>query len=189
MAGSHRSGIRPCPYASMFKPCAIHLATISTSRECLIIPARRCSINVTPVKRPCILSFKSYAPVPQTLRKQTLGLRECDWTLSHIWCLIIRDIELSTTDYLSPSFATFDFALVHLRDGSSRRCCCESCMDRPSQVLLFSWWLPNRVDRQCQYDPSDIKIHQPCTGLSNSAPAGLQDAMRTTSSSSATPLL
>jgi hypothetical protein len=76
MAGSHRSGIRPCPYASMFKPCAIHLATISTSRECLIIPARRCSINVTPVKRPCILSFKSYAPVPRTLRKQTLGLRE-----------------------------------------------------------------------------------------------------------------
>ena len=98
MAGSHRSGIRPCPYASMFKPCAIHLATISTSRECLIIPARRCSINVTPVKRPCILSFKSYAPVPRALRKQTLGLRECDWTLSHIWCLIIRDIELSTTD-------------------------------------------------------------------------------------------
>ena len=53
--------------------------------------------HVTPVKRPCILSFKSYAPVLQTLRKQTLGLRECDWTLSHIWCLIIRDIELSTT--------------------------------------------------------------------------------------------
>ena len=85
--------------------CSSHVQSTSppscsTSRECLIIPARRCSINVTPVKRPCILSFKSYAPVLRTLRKQTLGLRECDWTLSHIWCLIIRDIELSTTDLL-----------------------------------------------------------------------------------------
>ena len=43
-------------------------------------------------------TLKSYAPVPRTLRKQTSGLMECDWTLPHMWWLVNRDIELSLTD-------------------------------------------------------------------------------------------
>ena len=98
MAGSHRSGIRPCmplcfDARAMCNPPRHH-QHISRMSD---YSCAEMLHHVTPVKRPCILSFKSYAPVPQTLRKQTLGLRECDWTLSHIWCLIIRDIELSTT--------------------------------------------------------------------------------------------
>ena len=37
-------------------------------------------------------------PIPRTLRKRASRLRECDWTMSHLWCLIVRDIELSITD-------------------------------------------------------------------------------------------
>ena len=72
-----------------------------------------------------------------------------------------------------PRFATSDFALLHLCDGSSPWCCCESFMDRPSKVMPFSWRLPTGSDRQCRYDPPDIKTCQPCAGLPNSASAGL----------------
>ena len=50
--------------------------------------------------------------------------------------------------YLSPSFATFVFALAHLRDGSSRWCCCESCHEELLlPVNVFICWFPPVVDR------------------------------------------
>ena len=63
--------------------------------------------------------------------------------------------------YLSLRFATFGFALVHLRDGSSRWCCCESCHEELLLlVYVFICWFPPVVNRLRRSDHGWISPRQ-----------------------------